>query len=447
MSPVISSIMFGLEGNEYMSCPFLFTFDGSNYNMENDIISVARTEAREYTDYLFINNPLVDVNNKIKFKLESPIGETSQLDLLELHVINHPNGTKAGVDELGNAHTYMNPSPPNVATSDGNDVLDKLSTDDEQGILLYHDESVIVQFPTTDLSLGGKLVLKIDGFERSTTLPKTPTGQVPAIEIQTLENGTWVTRSRFYPKEYKAYGVFDLKQYLDPTNPKIRLLSKACALHVATFIDYVALDNTADNYTTSKLPLTKALVDNTDDVLNLVVAADDNYLEFNGSSVLEMEFDSIVPPGANDYFFVSKGYYDRLGNTFYVYTKDDSGNWQQRWVSAWYDFQGPNDITVEIDLSSYQSAYFPNPDGTFDVKVANYETYFPGSLEWAEVDYVYLKINGTLYKIKSAVEEGTGDDILDKVKASDEVDWDAANRSAIITFEPVTRGICLKYFC
>jgi len=140
----MNSVIFGMEANEYMSCPFLFTFDGSNYNIENDIISVGQTKAREYTDYLFLNNQLVNVDNKIKLKLEEPPGETSELDLLGLSIINHPEGTKAGVDENGIAHTYMNPIAPIQAISNGNDVLAKISNDDGQGILLYNDESIII---------------------------------------------------------------------------------------------------------------------------------------------------------------------------------------------------------------------------------------------------------------------------------------------------------------
>ena len=288
-----------------------------------------------------------------------------------------------------------------------------------------------------DLSKGGKIILKLDGFERSNALPKTPTDQVPAIEIQTEENGEWITRSRFYPKEYKAYGVFDLKQYLDSSNIGIRLLSKSCEINVATLIDYVAIDNSTDQCATNSLTLTKALKDNSTDVLNLVTAADNNYLELNGGSSLELEFDNIATSGINDYFFISKGFYNRGGNTFYVYTKDNSNTWQERWVSKRDDFQG-GDITKEIDLSSYESSTFPNLDGTYQIKVENVGKYY---LLWAYIDYVYLKVNDIMYKIKNAFDKDNND-ILTLLKASDDNRWNAANSYAIITFEPVTRGIC-----
>jgi len=75
-----------VEAVEYTSCPYLYTFDGNDYVLENDIISVARTKTNEYTDYLFINNPISETDGKIRMKIVEPSGEFSRLDLLGVFI-------------------------------------------------------------------------------------------------------------------------------------------------------------------------------------------------------------------------------------------------------------------------------------------------------------------------------------------------------------------------
>ena len=435
-------VILGVEAYEYYydnppeeedSCPYLYTFNGSEYVMENDIYSVARNQVNEYTDYLFINNPLTETAGKIKLKIQEIPFETSMSDYLGLYVINHPAGAKAGVDENGQAHTYSNPVAPSTATYNGTSASNEISSDDRQGINLYDQEALTLQFPSMDLSQGAKLVLKVDGFEHNPDLAATLAIKVPAIKIQTEENGQWVTRSKFYPKMYAAYGVYDLKPYLDQNNIKIRLVSDSCRLDVAHLIDYVALDNTADDCTQTALTLTKALKNDTEDVLGLINSADNSYLELTAETdFVSLEYDSINNPGVNDYFFVSKGYYVPTRNTFYVATKDGSGQWVERYSSG-ADWYSGADVTKEIDLTGFQTAsYFPGADGTYQVRVSNSVGIYDN--RWAYIDNAYLKVNGQLYAMTGAVDAATGQDILAQLQISDNVRWDALNRGVVMTF-------------
>jgi hypothetical protein len=185
------------------------------------------------------------------------------------------------VDDQGQAHTYANPAAPSTATHNGSNVLQAINADDKQGVTLYDQEALVLDFPAIDLSQGAKLVLRADGFERNPDLPGTITVKVPAIEIQTEDHGQWITRSKFYPKEYAASAVFDLKPYLVQDNIKVRLLSDSCRADVSHLIDYVALDNTADNCNQTLLPLTKALKNDSIDAVNLLNTVDNTYLELN----------------------------------------------------------------------------------------------------------------------------------------------------------------------
>lgn len=427
------------------SCPYLYTFNGTDYVMQNDIISVARNLANEYTDYLFLNDSMVVTDGKLKLQLKEIPMETSKLDYLGVYVVNHPDGTKAGVDEKGQAHTYANPVAPSTATSNGVSVLDQVSTDDKQGVKLYDQEAITLEFPAMDLSQGGKLVLKVDGFERDASLTGTVVIKVPAIEIQTEENGQWVTRSKFYPKEYAASGVFDLKPYVDGNNIKVRLLSDSCRADVSHLIDYVAFDNTADNCTQMALTMTKALKNDSQDVVSLLNSPDNSYLDLNAETdYVNLEFDSINNPGVNDYFFVSKGYYTPTRNTFYVAVKDDAGQWVDRYTdsTSWYTTGA--DVTKEVDLTGFQNAsYFPGTDGTYQVRISNSIDIYDN--RYAYIDYAYLKVNGQMYSMTGAVDAASGEDVLAQLQSADEVKWDALNKGVILTFTkiPVT-GVTLN---
>ena len=438
-------VTLGIKASEYYynnppvddgSCPYIYTFNGTDYVLENDIFSVARTKTNEYTDYLFLNNPITDTEGNIKLQLKEIPKETSMLDYLGLNVINHPARTKAGVDDKGQAHTYVNPVAPSTAAYNGSDVLSEITGDDKQGVKLYDQGALVLNFPAMDLSQGAKLVLKVDGFERNPDLPGTVTVKVPAVEIQTDDHGSWVTRSKFYPKEYAASGVFDLKPYLDQDNIKVRIVSDSCRADVAHLIDYAALDNTADECTQTLLPLTKALKNETIDAVDLLNTADNSYLELNTEAdYVNLEFNNITNPGLNDYFFVSKGYYQPILNTFYVAMKDTAGSWVDVYSnsSAW--FNGSADVTQEVDLTAFQtSSYFPNADGTYQVRITNSVGIYDN--RWANVDYAYLKVNGQMYKMTSAVDTVTGQNVLAQLQSSDNVKWDVLNKGVILTFAP-----------
>lgn len=443
-----SQIILGVEGYENYydddgSCPYLYTFDGSGYVMENDIISVARFPANEYTDYLLLNNAINPVQGKIKLQLKEIPGETSKVDFLSLVSINHPAGTKAGVDDKGQAHTYSNPTAPLVATYKDSPVFTKIYTEDKQGVSLYDQETLTLEFPAMDLSQGAKLVLKVDGFERSADLPETLVVKVPAISLQTEENGQWVTRSKFYPKEYAAYGVFDLKPYLTQSNIKVRLLSESCKQNVAHLIDYVALDNTADQCTQTPLSLVSALKNGTLDVVSLVYSADSSYLDLaSATDYVDLEYTAPSQDGVNDYFFVSKGYYQPVHNTFYVATKDGTSQWVDRYSSStdWFS-SSEIDIAKEIDLTAFQSgADFPSSGGTYQVRVSNIVGAYTN--RWAFLDRAYLKVDGQVYALISAVDTSTGQNALTQLQSSDEIKWDTLNKGVILTFAtpiPVTQ--------
>ncbi|HEX3047036.1 MAG TPA: DUF6531 domain-containing protein, partial [Bacillota bacterium] len=440
-------VVLEMKAVEYTSCPYLYVFNGADYQFENDLISVGRTQSNEYTDQLMIGAQLPVSGGFIKLKVEEPPGENCRLDWLQLNAINHPEGTQAGVDEKGQAHTYAFPTAPQVALDQVNqNVTSRVAREDGQGVLLYDGQYITVNFVATDLSKGGKLILQATGFNRDEDLPETIIPKVPALEIQTLENGVWVTRGRFFPKVCAAYGVFDLQKYLDPAAPSIRIKSLSCRTNTAHLIDYLGLDNTPDNCSQEVLPLARALKNGATDVKDLVTASDGSYLEMQGGQdIVNLEFTPPVSTGVNDYFFTSKGFYQEADNTFYVYTKDSSGNFQNRWNSGWNGFQDSspsNYKTLAIDLTPYVGQNFPDSKDQFIIKIQNRMNWQPQ--RFAAIDYVCLKIydetikDYRLLNLESAWDEATGLGLnlveLAQLKTDDGNPWNAFNRSLILTF-------------
>jgi hypothetical protein len=59
------------------SCPWVYTWNGSEYVMDNDIYSVARYKAGEYTDFYVLQKPLVADNGSYNLKIQEITAEKS----------------------------------------------------------------------------------------------------------------------------------------------------------------------------------------------------------------------------------------------------------------------------------------------------------------------------------------------------------------------------------
>ncbi len=441
----INEIILGIEGNEYISCPFLYTFNGSEFVVENDIISVGRNPGNEYTDHLFLNNPLNPVAGKIHLKIQEIPGESSTLDYLSLLQINHPAGTRAGVDDQGQAHTFVDPAAPIQASKAAQDVLADIATDDRAGVLLYDSQAVELDFPAMDLSAGAKLVIKVHGFQHNESIPDLITPKVPAILIQTEDgSGNWTTRGKFYPKQLAAYGAYDLQQFLDPAQPRVRLVSISCNQRVAHLIDYVGLDPTSDQLTTAIVPVNSVIKNGLEAVSDLTRSPDSQSVQLKGKSgdYLDLEFQAVpTASGVNDFVFTAKGFYEQGENTYYIDTKDNGSNWTNRTStdSLLYTYAegmpGSNDKTVEIDLTGYQTSAFPTSNGIYQIKIRNSVTAGSYGDGFANIDRVYLKINGTEVGLTSAMTDaGSPVDVLAQVSDSDNIKVSMTNAAIIVTF-------------
>lgn len=419
-----ANVIFSAELNENTSCPYLFTWGGTGFQLENDIYSVARTASREYTDYLLLNNALTLRGDNYDIEIRETRGERSWTDNLRLLVIDHPAEVKVGPDASGQIHSYIAPAAPVAAVDDqGRKVLAPLAVMDGYGLPMTHGATVTLDFSAVDITSGAKLVLRIDGFEGKSA--GDVTGEIPAIQIQTLQDGTWTTREAFYPKEGPATGVFDLKAFLAESKT-IRLLSVSCDQGKYHLLDYAALDNSVDNFIVQEVMPTSAVDSTGTDLLGLVSAADNIYAAMQAGDVIRVSFPRAPALGEDRSFvFAAEGYYlpDTGGNTYYFETWDGFG-----WIPRG-EFWGPAPDTV----ASYNlSAYLPDVDGEFKVRVRNqmgWDDYY------AEIDWVNLNVDGADLTLVSA-QSAALTDIRPLVLNSDDSRWNAMNTWAVFKFTP-----------
>ncbi len=422
-----TEVQLSVELREYLSCPFVFTWDGTAWQIENDLISVARGADREYLDYLMIGNTVVPRDGGYCFEIREMPSEQSWIDMVKLVTIDHAAGVAVGIDAQGNAHSYVNPAPPDGAAKAGEDVLSRVSSPDGLGVPLDDGESVVLDFASVDISAGAKLVLVADGFEGEPT--SGPTGNIPAIEIQTLQEGAWVTRHAFRPKEYSAEAVFDLQPFLGESQ-SVRLLSVSCHVGKYHLIDFAGLDNTADALNAVLLDPVSAVLNGTTDVLAALTSSDDNYASMESDDAIYLCFD-VSNPGDEQRSFaiVSEGYYEPTGNTFYVDTWDGA-TWVQRSVLTPGAVSTPSDVVKTADLLPY----LPDAAGDYKVRIRNIMNW-PYPALYADVDWVQLIVDGAARPIMSAMDGAT--DIRSLIVTSDDNRWNAMNQSAIVVFKVV----------
>ncbi len=386
-----------LEANESSegSCPWIYTWDGSKYNANNDIYSTARYAGGEYRDYLALAKPLVAENGKYKLQINEAASDESFTDYLQLKTVDHAANVKVAPDNFGNIFAYRpaNLFPPVTAVSNlGINVLNAVSSDDGQGFNAYSQDYVDVDFGNVDISSGGRLVLKMQGFRKGTGTPKPFVGP-PAVVVQSLIGGVWTEVGRMFPRFEWDVCAFDVSSFgIAPGAPvKIRLFSISHDLKYSN-IDYVAMETGPEPAkTVSIAPLTGATYSSSS-VFDKLNVADNLYANLKPGNHMNLEF--AVPGQAastRSFVFVSEGYYIPRGSTYFVATWNGT-----KWViHDAYSFS-TIDETKTFDLSMY----LPDPDN--EMKVRIWQDYAEGTSYPAYIDYVGMQQDGTVGTLEEA---------------------------------------------
>jgi hypothetical protein len=219
------------------SCPFLLAWDGERFSAANDIISVSRDPQREYIDFMrFDAMPLRD--GTFEARVSEIRGEESFLDLVRLWAIDVPDGFDAAVSPDGRAFSVANARPPVAVTGVSAAAVD---AQDGTGLAAYDGAPMTATFDAP--SKDAVLLVTVDGFERSPAgqgLPLAPPRR-PAVLVEALVDGGWVTVGEVHPRENLDTAAFDVSPRVRNRRVTVRLTGVSCFSGVYQLVDRVAL--------------------------------------------------------------------------------------------------------------------------------------------------------------------------------------------------------------
>jgi hypothetical protein len=138
------------------SCPFIYTWDGTQYQFAGEIYSGTIHKPLERHDYLKL--PVYGDQSKYKIKITNEVREIQHTNLLELLVVDHPTGSEVLPDKYGKVQVLKNLCQPIKAVSlEGNDVTGLVSMKDDlfyQSIPSGKDiplrDGIILEFPVPE---------------------------------------------------------------------------------------------------------------------------------------------------------------------------------------------------------------------------------------------------------------------------------------------------------
>ena len=105
------------------SCPFVYSWDGSQYVFDAEPYGGAITRGLERDDYSELEH-VREQNGLYKLLLTNEVDETQYTNLMELWVIDHASGSRVVSDEYGKLRAYTGIQKLSAARDrDGNDLL------------------------------------------------------------------------------------------------------------------------------------------------------------------------------------------------------------------------------------------------------------------------------------------------------------------------------------
>jgi len=282
-------------------CPYVSTWNGTHYVLDNNLIPSAEvSNGTDVVDHYLLQNPLVKENGKYSLRIWD-LDKHSYLDKAQLLAVCHESDVNVALTPEGKILTYKEPLPLVTATSsNGTDVLDLLTSADDQSFEGYAGDYVTLDFGNADVQNGAKLVLRSDECH-----PNCKT----SIHIQ-IENatGSWNQVASYIPRMYMSTDIIDLSGHLPDANGKLRVRAYFTSQHK---LDYVGLDTTKQGeFETRYATMASATHSNTTDVKTTLANSDNIYVELWPSEHVILEF--ALPETTQetrDYIIILEGHY------------------------------------------------------------------------------------------------------------------------------------------
>jgi hypothetical protein len=415
------------DPSAWASCPWVAPWNGSRFQIDNDIYSVARMPENEYRDSYRLSVPLVAKNGVYPIEIQERESEDSYTDYVALLEIDHAPDVAVAPDAKGILHAYRPAMlvKPVSADANGTNVTSLLATADNKGVAAYSGDTITVDFGKVVIANGATLVLRVKGFVLGEGIPKAFSG-TPAIVVETMDsNGSWQERGRLLPRFEFSVQAFDLKPYLtngQAVKVRLRSVSHDVKFHL---VDNVALyAGSAPYFSVAQVAPSKAVF-GSQNVLGALLTADSNYVKLSPGDKISLEFPVKTLPNVSirEFVFISKGYYVPKSGSYLISTWDGA-NWVQR---------DGHSYSSSISNRDYDlSLFLPDPTGKYRVRIWQDYQY-----EGAGIDFVKMTVGGALAPLMSAFDNRTGTNVTSQLANLDgNIDqWSSCPRDRIVDVE------------
>jgi len=330
------------------SCPFIYVYNGANYEFCGEIYSGAIQAPLERHDYLPLHE-LREIDNLYKIQMKNEVHEIQHTNLSELIVVDHEAGTEVLIDKDGRLYTINNPFSPLSATNlEGNDILPQILAKDSLNYSGYDPgddpnptDGAIMEFEipeetdTLNICLRAKNSFWLDylftrfhelfGSKYDSYMNKQAVSsrqelmegmfdQKLPISVSIEKNGEWE-----YQDYFNIAGPMALRDDLlsldvsDISSGLVRI-----KLEYGLYfweLDYVGIDFTSDEKIMKQVVQLESAIDGKNDSVKDLLIADDSlyYVQPDIGDVVEMTFKVPTSKGMQRSVFLhSKGHYKIL---------------------------------------------------------------------------------------------------------------------------------------
>ena len=192
-------------------CPFFFTWNGTYYVLDNNLLPQSEmSNGTDVDDYYKLEQPPIAKNGKYTLLISEFEHEHDFIDQVKLIALDHASDVKIAVTSKGEILTYRQPLAPlscidNNGTSRLNEVasMDGNISDTTTYFEGYPDDYLILNFGKIDAE-NAKLILRDDIKCMDVCIEV----QVPS------KTGDWQTVEVLNPRDYWAIEAVDLSKYV-----------------------------------------------------------------------------------------------------------------------------------------------------------------------------------------------------------------------------------------
>jgi hypothetical protein len=176
------------------SCPFVYSWDGTQYVFDAEPYGGAITRGLERDDFSELEH-LCEQNGLYRILLTNEVDETQYTNLMELWVVDHDRGARVVTDENGSLHAYTKIQKLSAAHDGyGNDLLQWLQSTDDK---IWEPEAI----SGPDGILRQEVILtfhKKEGSEQANLIANAATGLWGSymvkkmVELHGRESANWL---------------------------------------------------------------------------------------------------------------------------------------------------------------------------------------------------------------------------------------------------------------